>query len=179
MRRRTKRKSKSIIDYSKIPIENLRLSGLQERNVALSGLSMMKKGKSLTQVARELRRPRKLMLSHIKSALKKKNGRWVPKKSDSQIQRAMNIFEDGEIRPIVIGSDKYGSLIGKYHATVHKALDHRNPEVLQEFARKKLVDIHGRKHKFEVRWGKLFDIWSKMENPETFTIYVDSEEDWL
>ena len=162
--------SKKIKDFSQIGWKSLKPRERTIRNLSLKVLDLMRDKKSLTKASKEFGLERETVKQHISSAIFKRNSRWVAKKFD-KIQRGMNIYTRGKIKPIVVPNSKHASLIGKYYNDVKKALETGDEKILRKYKRRVIRDSKNRKHKLETRLEKIRDIEEAKEEPEFYQIY--------
>jgi len=142
------------------------------RNLSLEVLRRIRHGDSLAVSCEEAGISEKEAIKYLRSYLYKKKGRWIPKKHDS-IERAMQIYENGEIRAIVIRGSKNSAVIGEYYNAVKNYLVSGDPSFLKPFKRKIIIDAYGNKHKLETDPDKIRDIEESKEEAEFFEVYSD------
>jgi hypothetical protein len=143
-----------------------------KRNLSLEVLRRIRHGDSLTVSCEEAGISQKEAVKYLRSCLYKKKGRWIPKKYDS-IERAMQIYENGEIRAIVIRGSKDSAIIGEYYNAVKNYLISGDSSYLKPFKKKTIIDAYGKKHKLETDPDKIRDIEESKEEAEFFEVYSD------
>ncbi len=153
---------------------NLTSNQKDERKKALQVLSAMRKGKYLTNTAKELGITAYKVKKHLGRIIRKKGRKWVASKKD-RIERSMTIYERGMRKTIVLASSADASLVGTYLNAVKKFLATGDVEVLKPFRKKQVKDSKGKKHTLETRPEKLFEIDERQENLEFYEIY-ESED---
>jgi len=157
-------------DYSVLEWARLSSESKTSRVKALSILDEMRDGVSFSEACENYGLDSRTAIRHIKSALSKIRGRWVANEFDF-IERAMNIYENGSIKSIVIDDSRYASIIGKYYNDVKKALETGDESVLRKYKKIVIRDVDGKKHKLETRLDKIRDIEEAKEEPEFYQIY--------
>lgn len=143
-----------------------------KRKLALEVLRRIRYGDSLAGSCEETGIGEKEAIKYLRSCLYKKKGRWIPKKYDS-IERAMQIYENGEIRTIVIKGSKNSAVIGEYYNAVKNYLISGDSSYLKPFKKKVIIDAYGKKHKLETDPDKIRDIEESKEEAEFFEVYSD------
>lgn len=143
-----------------------------KRNLSLEVLRRLRHGDSLAVSCEEAGINQKEAVKYLRSCLYKKKGRWIPKKYDS-IEREMNIYENGEIRAIVIKGSKNSAIIGEYYNAVKNYLVSGDPSYLKPFKKKTVTDAYGKKHKLETDPDKIREIEDSKEESEFFEVYSD------
>jgi len=159
-----------LLDLSRKPWIKLLSEERSNRILAFEVLRKMKRGESLTRASQEVGLSRQELLSYLRSALKNSSGRWYPKKID-YIERAMQIYEKGEVRTIIVTNSRDASIIGEYFTTVRKYLESGDYSVLKKFKKIIIIDAYGKKHRLETRPDKIRDIEEAKEDSEYFEIY--------
>jgi len=144
-----------------------------ERNLSFEALRLMRKDKSLNSASRVVGLSPNRIKKHLGNALKKKNSKWIARKSDS-IERAMKIYSKGKVKSIIVRNSKDASLIAEYFSAVGQFLRTGNKSVLKKFIRMKIRDAEKKEHKFETNPDRLRDIDEAQEDSEFFEIYEDS-----
>ncbi|MDP2926263.1 MAG: hypothetical protein Q8N99_07840 [Nanoarchaeota archaeon] len=161
-----------ILDLSRRPWEILLPEEKSNRILALEVLRRMKKGESLTRASKDVGLTKYDILTYLRNALSKSSRGWYPKQID-HIERAMQIYEKGEIRTIIVTNSRDASIIGEYFATVKKYLESGDPSVLKKFKKIVILDAYGKKHKLETNPDKIRDIEEAKEDSEFFEVYSD------
>jgi len=161
-----------ILDLSRRPWAILLPEEKSNRILVLEVLRRMKKGESLTSASKHVGLTKYDLLTYIRNALTKSSGRWYPKQID-HIERAMQIYEKGEIKTIIVTNSRDASIIGEYFATVKKYLESGDPSVLKKFKKVVIIDAYGKKHRLETRPDKIRDIEEAKEDSEFFEVYSD------
>ena len=157
---------------SLIPWRELSASQKAERIRSLEVLRKMRSGDSLTSSSKEIGLSLSSSKSNLGRSIFKRSMRWKARKSDS-IQRAMQIYEKGRVRSVIIRNSKDSSLIGEYYNAVRKYLETGDASYLKKFRRKTIIDSKGKKHKLETNPKKIREIEEAKESSEFFDIYSD------
>lgn len=164
-----KKKSKPIPIYKRT-YKALSARQKATRKIALEVLTEARQAnKSLSQIASEKHISPKTVIRHT-NAFKKKDGLWTAKKCD-RIHRTMIIYEDGKETSIEVNDSRTASIIGEYHNAVKEYLNTGNNSALKKFKRRKITDIKGDKHSFEIDTDAITDINEAIEEPEFYEIY--------
>jgi hypothetical protein len=143
-----------------------------KRKLSLEVLRRIRHGDSLAVSCEESGISQKEAVKYLRNCLYKKKGRWIPKKHDF-IEREVNIYENGEIRAIVIKGSKNSAIIGEYYNAVKNYLVSGDPSYLKPFKKKTIIDAYGKKHKLETDPDKIRDIEESKEEAEFFEVYSD------
>ncbi|MDA0525489.1 hypothetical protein [Methanococcoides alaskense] len=159
------------IDISEVPWSELSDKDKKDRISALEILRAMRQGELLSSVTQVLGKTEEFAIKHLGKSLIKSDGRWVASDTDN-IQAEMQIYEsDKGYTTIIITNSEDRSLLGRYFAYVHIALDSGEPSVLDEFKDVVIVDAKGKQHKLETDLATLYEIDDAMVEPEFFEIY--------
>ncbi len=120
-------------------------------------LQALRKGKNLTEAAKEIRvSPDRLRnQAKEKGLIRKKGGRWAVK---ANLPRQMLIYSDGEALSITIGRFNYASKLGRYMAAVRRFLRSNDPSHLEPFIGKSVKDSRDKKYLFETSPNALYRI---------------------
>lgn len=97
----------------------LRDSQKQARSRALSALGKMRRGKSLTEAAREAKTTPNTVARYVGSQLHREGGRMVASKSDRMFRQMWAYTTEGR-QPVAVRSSKQASLIGQHRNAVKK-----------------------------------------------------------
>jgi hypothetical protein len=143
-----------------------------KRNLSLEVLRRIRHGDSLADSCKETGISEKEAVKYLRSCIYKKKARWLPKKYDS-IERALQIYENGEIRTIVIKGSKNSAVVGEYYNAVKNYLVSGDSGYLKPFKKKIIIDAYGKKHKLETDPDKIRDIEESKEEAEFFEVYSD------
>lgn len=112
------------------------------------------------------------ILRYAKDALIKVK-HWFAKPVDT-LERPMRIYENGEVKTILVNNSETASLIGQYHSAVGRFLSpEKNGNEMKPFEHVVITDSQGIKHTLETNWQKLKDIDDAREDSEFFEIYDD------
>lgn len=160
-----------IRNFSRVKWKNLTSKQKYQRNLSLEVIRSMRKGISFSSSTKDAGLSSYLSKKHLGRNVSKKGGRYFASKSDS-IQRAMQIYENGRIKSIVVRNSKDASLIGEYHNEVRKTL-RGDSSGLKRFKKIVITDAEGKKHKLETRPEKIFEIEDRKEDSEFFEVYDD------
>lgn len=142
------------------------------RNLTLEVLRRMRKGESLSSASGNIGLGRSESLTYLGKSLFKKSGKWFPKTRDV-IERAMKIYENGEIKTIIVTNSDDASLIGEYYNAVRNYLYTGDSSYLKPFKKKTIIDAYGNKHRLETNPKKVRDIEEAKEDSEFFEVYSD------
>lgn len=160
---------------ARIDWKALTSSQKHDRNLALEVLRLMRKGISLTSASREAGISRNLAKNNLGRVISKRNRRYVASLTDT-IQRSMEFYDTKRGRIFVtLRNSKDASKVGKYLSSVNKAINGDSSD-LKKFRGKYIIDADGKKHYFETRLERVFDIKEGIEQPEFEPIYDDGEE---
>lgn len=143
-----------------------------QRNLSLEVLRRMRGGHSLTYASKQLGISRSTVLSNLGITLFKRSRRWQAKKSDS-IDRAINIYEQGKVRTIIVKGSKHSRTIGEYYNAVRNYIISGDSTYLKPFKKKRIVDSKGKKYRLETNPKNIYDIEESKEDSEFFEIYAD------
>jgi len=160
------------LDLSKKRWTSLTPKQKHNRILALEILRRMRKGESLSFACEQTGFNESEAHIYLGKAIRKKSGRWIANKTDS-IQRAIQIYEKGEIRTIIINKSKYASLIGSYYNAVKNYLLTGDSSYLVPFKTKVIIDIYGKKHRLEFNPEAVRDIEESKEDAEVYEVYSD------
>ena len=142
----------------------------KERVYAINVLNLIRNNKSLEQALEELGIDKQTVLKHLGKYLFKKGKIWIAKKFD-RIQRSMVIYENGELKSIVVTNSKDASIIGEYLNAVKQFLIFGDKEVLKPFENIVIKDADGKKHKLETNPNNIYLIEEQKEEEEFYEIY--------
>lgn len=142
------------------------------RILALEIKRRMKEGKSLTFASKEIGLSKIETLRYLGRAVTKKVGRWFPNTRD-RIERAMKIYEKGQIKTIIVTNSDDAEYIGEYYNAVKNYLYTGDVSYLKPFKRRAIYDDKGIKHKLETRPDKIREIEEAKEDSEFFEVYTD------
>ncbi|NPE30688.1 hypothetical protein HNV12_22580 [Methanococcoides sp. SA1] len=142
------------------------------RKRSLMVLSEMRKGKSLTEASKEHGVKVQSVLKHLGTSVKKKNGKWVPSKTD-HIERSRWFYSDAKRVAVIVNSSKDASLISKYLNAVRVALNTGNDTILEPFKYLKIKGADGKDYPFETDLEKLYELNEQIEDSEFLPIYDD------
>ncbi len=142
----------------------------KERVYALKVLNLIRKNEPLEDALKELDIDKQTLLKHLGNYLYKKGKNWIAKKFD-RIQRSMVIYEDGEIKSIVVTNSKDASIIGEYFNAVKQFLTSGDKESLKPFENIIIKDADGKKHKLETNPENIYNIEEQKEEEEFYEIY--------
>jgi hypothetical protein len=107
-------------------------------------ISKIRAGMTLPKAAKEFGLSSKTTISLGRSALRKrKNGRYVTKKTD-QLLRVVNVLTTDGRKEIATRDSRQASLVGSHWAAVQRFLQTGDDSALLRFAKKRIVDA-GRK----------------------------------
>lgn len=151
--------------------ETLTSQQKRDRNLSLKILRYMKKGDSLTKATERIGINKNFAVKHLGKALYKSNGKWRINATDT-IETEMLIYDKnvGQIA-ITTANSRDRRLIGKYFATVQKALKEGNDAPLKRFDSVKIIDANGKEHYLETDLERLYEIQEAQEEPEFLQIY--------
>ena len=108
---------------------------------------MRREKRSLARAAREAGVPARTVLRHVRTTLRKVNGRWRARPQD-RLPRSMRFYSpEGEVPITVLGS-KDASKISEYHVAVKQRLETGDSRLLQRFQGEAVLDAEGRRHPF-------------------------------
>jgi hypothetical protein len=100
---------------------------------------------SLREASREFGLDPRVVARLGKSALRKrKNGQYVPRRSDKLLRILAVPTPDG-VREVAIRDSRQATQLGKYWAAVQKYLQTGDDSALKKFRRKRITDVNGRK----------------------------------
>lgn len=142
----------------------------KERIFSLKILNQIRKNEPLEDALKELDIDKQTLLKHLRKYLFKKGKNWITKKFD-RIQRSMVIYEDGEIKSIVVTNSKDASVIGEYFNAVKQFLTSGDKELLEPFENVIIKDADRKKHKLETNPANLYNIEEQKEDEEFREIY--------
>ncbi len=97
----------------------LRESQKQARSRALKALAKMRRGKSLTEAAREAETTPNTVVRYAGSQLHHEGGRMVASKSDRMFRQMWAYTTEG-LQPVAVRTSKQASLIGQHRNAVKK-----------------------------------------------------------
>ena len=160
-----------IKSLSRIKWANLTSTQKSQRKLSLEVLRLMRKGNSFSSATKEIGLSPYLSKKNLGRYLKKGVGRYFSAKLDS-IQRAMQIYENGKIKSIIVRNSKDASKIGEYFNEVRKTL-RGDSSGLKRFKKIVIKDSERKKHKLETKPEKIFDIEETKEDSEFFEVYDD------
>ncbi len=141
------------------------------REKSLSVLSDARKSnQSLSKLSKKQGISRKTVLNNT-NAFRKRQRRWNAKRFD-KIPRVMKINENGKEVSIQINDSRTASLIGRYHNSVKQFLNTGDKKALRKFRRKKIKDIDGNLHSFEINPASIIEINEQIEEPEFYELYA-------
>jgi hypothetical protein len=107
-------------------------------------ISKIRQGMTLPKAAKEFSLPPKTVIALGRPALRKrKNGRYVAKKSD-ELLRVVNVLTTDGRKEIATRDSRQASVVGSHWAAVQRFLQTGDDSALLKFAKKRIVDA-GRK----------------------------------
>lgn len=163
----------SLSRLSRVAWNDLNSLQKSERRIALEVLRLMRKGNSLRSALKETGTNYNLAKAQLGRNIFKRKGRFFPTKTDS-IQRSMEFYDASKGRIFVVAKNsKDASRIGEYFSAVKKAIE-GDKSALSKFKGKTFKDASGKKHKFETRLEKIYDIEEGIEEPEFRVIYEET-----
>jgi hypothetical protein len=139
-------------------ISKRRTRSLNEHKLQLA-IREMKDGKSLTASARIAGLQPETVRRTLRSAklLRKKGNRWVIR---GDIPTRMLLYAEGKARKVIPADAKNRSAIGKFMNAVKDFLRSNDPTGLAPFAGKSVLDIYGKRHRFETDPHELYRLAS-------------------
>lgn len=160
------------LDLSKKRWVKLTAKQKHRRVLALEILRLMRKGESFSNSCEQVGLSQPEALIYLGKAVRKKSSRWIANKKD-KIQRAIQIYEHGEIVTIIINNSSYASLIGSYYNAVKNYLLTGDSSYLAPFKGETIIDIYRKKHKLEIIPESVRDIEESKEDSEVYEVYSD------
>lgn len=109
-------------------------------------ISKIREGMTLPKAAKEFGLSSKTALSFGRTALRKrKNGRYVAKKTD-QLLRVVNVLTTDGRKEIATRDSRQASLVGGHWAAVQRFLQTGDDSALSKFAKKRIVDARRKRY---------------------------------
>jgi hypothetical protein len=105
----------------------------------------MREGVTLPKASKEFGVSRNDVIELGRSALRKRNGRYVATKTD-RLLRVLNVLLLGGKREIATRDSRQASLVGGHWAAVQRYLQTGDDSALQRFKNKKITDANGKRH---------------------------------
>ena len=109
-------------------------------------ISRMREGVTLPKASKEFGVSRNDVIELGRSALRKRNGRYVATKTD-RLLRVLNILKVGGKREIATRDSRQASLVGGHWSAVQKYLQIGDDSALLKFKKKSVTDANGRRHR--------------------------------
>jgi hypothetical protein len=121
------------------------------------GLRLLRKNKSLGEIAKELGTSRERLTRQLKTtkAVRKRGRRWFVR---DDLPRRMLIFADGIAFIIIVGNLRAASAVALFMGAVGRFLRSNDPAELASFVGKSVRDISGKVHHFETDPEKLYEL---------------------
>jgi len=108
-------------------------------------ISRMRDGASLRQASEEFGLAASTVVELGRTALRKKNGRYVATKTD-RLLRVVSILKAKGKKEIATRDSRQASLIGSHWAAVQKYLQTGDDSALLEFKKTRVIDASGKRH---------------------------------
>jgi len=109
-------------------------------------ISRTRDGVSLSKASREFGIARNIVLKLGRSALRKRNGRYVATKTD-RLLRVLTILGIKGKKEIATRDSRQASLIGSYWAAVQRYLQTGDDSALLKFKKTRVLDASGKRHR--------------------------------
>ena len=129
-------------------------------------------GGSLNKVSKLVGVSPHSVVKYVGSALYKKNGHYVPKKTDNIQRPPMSFIERGasEMGGITVTSSKQAANVGRYFNEVRRLLNGEYNELFK-YKNKYVIDDSGDRRFFETDEERVKEAWSKVPSSEYFKVY--------
>ncbi len=181
LRRHPRASQEALSRLSRAPPSRIQLPFLSPREMdtrarALEALAKSRReGSSLSRAAAAARTTPRTVRRYT-AAYRKVEGRYRPTKWD-RLERDMQVYEGGRLRPVRIRGSRTASLLGRHANAVKAYLETRDPRVLSPFRSVTFRDAKGRLRKLETDGARLVAAAERSERDYgQFEIYVELED---